>query len=120
MRAWLRRMLLHRVSRRRVATGGPPSAGSRASVPPRIGLVAGPGRLARRRLHVAQRPAARGEEEAAVLAALDRLPERMRQVIVWRHREDCSFEEIGRRLERSNVAARKLWLLRDPSSSAAS
>ncbi len=34
----------------------------------------------------------------------------MRQVIVWKQREDCSFEEIGRRLGRSDVTARKLWL----------
>ncbi len=45
-----------------------------------------------------------------VLAALNRLPETLRQVIVWRHREECSFEEIGRRLERSDTGARKLWL----------
>lgn len=54
--------------------------------------------------------AVRNEEEVALQAALDRLPERMRQAVLWRHNEDCSFDEIGRRLRCSNVAARKLWL----------
>ena len=111
LRAWLRRMLLHRVSytvrryrraaKRRLASER--SLGASGSSPGLADWLAGDSTSPSAR-------AARGEEEAAVLAALDRLPERMRQVIVWRHREDCSFEEIGRRLERSNVAARKLWL----------
>jgi RNA polymerase sigma-70 factor (ECF subfamily) len=37
------------------------------------------------------------------------LPERERTVIAWRTYEHCSFEEIGRRLQRSARAARKLW-----------
>ena len=54
--------------------------------------------------------AVRREEEIALSAALDRLPERMRSAVLWRHREACSFDELGRRLDCSNVAARKLWL----------
>jgi RNA polymerase sigma-70 factor (ECF subfamily) len=54
--------------------------------------------------------AARREEEAALQAALSRLPDRMRNAIGWRHNEDCSFDVIGQRLGCSNVAARKLWL----------
>lgn len=42
--------------------------------------------------------------------ALERLPEHYRQVIVLRHRENRSFEEVGRALDRSPEAARKLWL----------
>jgi DNA-directed RNA polymerase specialized sigma24 family protein len=34
----------------------------------------------------------------------------MRLAVLWRHHESCSFDEIGRRLGCSNVAARKLWL----------
>jgi hypothetical protein len=34
----------------------------------------------------------------------------MRQAVLWRHNEDCSFDEMGRRLGCSNVAARKIWL----------
>jgi RNA polymerase sigma-70 factor (ECF subfamily) len=54
--------------------------------------------------------AARTEQEAALQSALERLPERMRQAVLWRHHEECSFDEIGRRLGLSNVAARKVWL----------
>jgi RNA polymerase sigma-70 factor (ECF subfamily) len=54
--------------------------------------------------------AVRREEEVALCAALDRNPERMRLAVLWRHHEACSFDELGRRLGCSNVAARKLWL----------
>jgi RNA polymerase sigma-70 factor (ECF subfamily) len=53
--------------------------------------------------------AVRHEQTAAVEQALARLPEDHRQVIVWRHQENCSFEEIGQRLGRSVDAARMLW-----------
>ena len=64
--------------------------------------------------------AVRREEEIALGAALDRLPERMRTAVLWRHHEGCSFDELGRRLGCSNVAARKLWLAPWNSSSASS
>ena len=54
--------------------------------------------------------AVRDEEELALTAALERLPENMRQAVLWRHHESCGFDEMGRRLGCSNVAARKLWL----------
>lgn len=41
---------------------------------------------------------------------LDRLPERDRQALIWRGRDDHTFQEIGDRLGCSAVAARKLWL----------
>jgi RNA polymerase sigma-70 factor, ECF subfamily len=49
------------------------------------------------------------ERDQALERALAQMPDDYRQVIVWHHREDCSFEEIGRRLGRSEGAARKLW-----------
>jgi RNA polymerase sigma-70 factor (ECF subfamily) len=49
------------------------------------------------------------ERADALHRALQRLPERYRQVIEWRHRQGCSFGEIGRRLENSADAARKIW-----------
>jgi RNA polymerase sigma-70 factor (ECF subfamily) len=51
----------------------------------------------------------RKEEVESVAAALDRLPESYRQVIVWRNWEDLPFSEIGRRLGRSEDAARMLF-----------
>jgi RNA polymerase sigma-70 factor, ECF subfamily len=111
LRAWLRRLLLNRVSytvrryrkackrqlSRETCVGA--AGSSRGLAESLAGDSTSPsGRVVRR------------EEEAALLAALDTLPERLRQVITWRHREDCTFDEIGKRLNRSNVAARKLWL----------
>jgi RNA polymerase sigma-70 factor, ECF subfamily len=111
LRSWLRRLLLNRVAhaaRRYVGTQKRRMARevSLDAVPEGAGVAAdlaadqtSPGGLAARR-----------EEEAMTRAALDRLPERMRHAVLWRHHDGCGFEEIGRRLGCSDVAARKLWL----------
>jgi RNA polymerase sigma-70 factor, ECF subfamily len=52
---------------------------------------------------------ARREREAVLLAALERLPAHYRDVVIWHHREQLSFDEIGQRLGNSAEAARKLW-----------
>jgi RNA polymerase sigma-70 factor (ECF subfamily) len=49
------------------------------------------------------------EQDEALQAALGRLPEDYRRVITLRYQEQLPFEEIGRLLERSPDAARKLW-----------
>jgi RNA polymerase sigma-70 factor (ECF subfamily) len=49
------------------------------------------------------------EQAEVVQAALARLPEKYRQVLVWRYQEGRSFEEIGQRLQRTANAARKLF-----------
>jgi RNA polymerase sigma-70 factor (ECF subfamily) len=49
------------------------------------------------------------EQTAALQRALARLPDDYRQAIVLRYQEGRSFEEIGRLLNRSPDAARKLW-----------
>lgn len=49
------------------------------------------------------------EELAELERALARLPEEYSQIIRWRYHEELSFEEIARRLERTENAARKLW-----------
>jgi RNA polymerase sigma-70 factor (ECF subfamily) len=49
------------------------------------------------------------ERAAGLQAAISRLPEDYRQVIVWRQVEDLSFEAIAERLGRSLDATRKLW-----------
>src|SRR5207253_1741044 len=60
-------------------------------------------------LHTPSQLASGNEQTADLERVLDRLSEDYRQVLVLRHREECSFEEIGRRMERSANAARKLW-----------
>jgi RNA polymerase sigma-70 factor (ECF subfamily) len=50
------------------------------------------------------------EEDAALCRALEQLPEEYRQVVTWRNFDYLPFDEIGRRLDRSAAAARKLWV----------
>ena len=49
------------------------------------------------------------EDERRLLSALDQLDEERRQVVEWRHRDNLTFVEIGRRLERSPDAVRMIW-----------
>lgn len=56
------------------------------------------------------RDAAVREEQQQLWQAIDRLPERYREVILLRHQQNLSFDEIGKRLGRSENAARKLWV----------
>jgi RNA polymerase sigma-70 factor (ECF subfamily) len=49
------------------------------------------------------------EQAAAIEAAIGRLARDYRQVVLWRNRDGCSFEEIAERLGRSIGAVRKLW-----------
>lgn len=108
--AWLRQLLLHRVGKlrrryrdtqkrrlvREVALGGDdssdgPVGGLAANVPSPSGQ------------------AMAHEQDQALREALGRLPEDYRQVITLRYQEQLPFEEIGRLLQRSPDAARKLW-----------
>jgi RNA polymerase sigma-70 factor (ECF subfamily) len=50
------------------------------------------------------------EKADALDRALEQLPEDYRDAILWRTRDGLPFEEIGRRLSRSERAARKLWV----------
>lgn len=47
-------------------------------------------------------------EEQTLLQALARLPERCREVIVWYHREQQTYDEIAARLNLTPEAARQL------------
>ena len=50
------------------------------------------------------------EEWQRLRAAMERLPDDYRQVIVLRHQEGRSYAEIGQAMGRSEEAARKLWV----------
>lgn len=53
---------------------------------------------------------ARQERMLAVSTVIAALPDDYRRVIVWRHLESLSFNEISERMDRSPGACRMLWL----------
>jgi RNA polymerase sigma-70 factor, ECF subfamily len=53
--------------------------------------------------------AVREEWKQVLEQALKRLPARYRRTVAWRHQEQLSWEEIGRRLDCTADAARKVW-----------
>lgn len=53
--------------------------------------------------------AADAERAAAVRAALGKLPEHYRQILIWRHWDELTFEEIAARLGKTPDAVRMLW-----------
>jgi RNA polymerase sigma-70 factor (ECF subfamily) len=53
--------------------------------------------------------AVRSELTQALDQALARLPEHYRQAVAWRHQEQLSWDEIGRRMGCTADAARKVW-----------
>jgi RNA polymerase sigma-70 factor, ECF subfamily len=109
--AWLRQLLLHRVGKvrrsfrdtqkrrltREVALGGDSSSGGPAGGLAAVNVPSPSGQAMER------------EQDQALQAALGRLPDDYRRVISLRYQEDLPFEEIGRLLDRSPDAARKLW-----------
>lgn len=106
--AWLRRLLLHNVAdfTRRFRTGKR-FAGREVA-------LEGDRQTASAEQFVLDTPSPSGHAMARerleeLERALERLPEDYRQLIRWRYQEELSFEEIARRLERSENAVRKLW-----------
>ena len=54
--------------------------------------------------------AVRGEQELLIAAALERLPEDHRDILLLRNIERLPFEEVARRMGRSAGACRMLWM----------
>lgn len=110
LRAWLRQVLLHHLAnfhRHYRATDKRQAARE-------IGLdgsssAEGVGAALAARTPSPSHEAMRHEEAETMQRSLARLPEEYRQVIFLRHHEQCSFEEIGRRMGRSPSGARALW-----------
>jgi RNA polymerase sigma-70 factor (ECF subfamily) len=108
--AWLRRLLLHNLTdftrlyrdtdKRQVGREVPLAAGDsseRRGPTPGADILSPSGQ------------AMQHEQAAALERALDRLPEDYRRVLTLRYLEGRSFAEIGRLMQRSANAARKLW-----------
>jgi RNA polymerase sigma-70 factor (ECF subfamily) len=108
--AWLRRLLLNNLADfRRLYHESQKRDAGRELAPPDWQLLRRTGADP-----VADEPSpsaeAIGREQAEALQrTLDRLPEDYRRVLVWRHQEEHTFEEIGRLMDRSANAGRKLW-----------
>jgi RNA polymerase sigma-70 factor, ECF subfamily len=108
--AWLRCLLLNNVanftrcyretSKRQVSREVPLEPTDSSSVG-EIGLTANAG--------TPSMEAMAREKADAVARALEQLPEDYRRVITLRNQERREFEEIGRLMERSPDAARRLW-----------
>jgi RNA polymerase sigma-70 factor, ECF subfamily len=104
--AWLRQILRHRLAH--FARRYRETEGRRAAREVSLESGAPCGDLAADTTSPCSR-AIRREQERALVGALDRLPEHYRRAVLWRHREGLDFEEIGRRLDCSADAARKVW-----------
>ena len=111
--AWLHRILVNNVASigrryaktnkrdvsKEISLTGPSEADSEIALPELAGDVESPSALASNR-----------EEGMRMQDALMRLPQEYRLIIRLRHQEKRSFIEIGRLIDRSADASRKLWL----------
>lgn len=104
-RGWLRRILLRNMAqaRRRFAVNSKRSLTREVADGAQLPLNR------RDPFESPSRELVRRELETAVIAGLGRLPDRYREVVLWHHRQQLSFEEIGRRHGISAEAARKRW-----------
>src|SRR5262249_28451681 len=108
--AWLRRLLLNNLAdfrrlfyeTRKRQAGREVTLETGSSSRDRLGGLAGaeptPSKLAMEQ-----------EQGTALRQTIERLPEDYRQVLLLRHQQELSFEEIGRLMNRSANAVRKLW-----------
>jgi RNA polymerase sigma-70 factor (ECF subfamily) len=111
MRAWLRRILECRLAniRRSYLATEMRAANRELTLDP---SPAEPGALIGSLKSRAPSPsnhAVRNEWSTALEEALTRLPERYRHAVAWRHIEQLSWDEIGRRMGCTADAARKVW-----------
>ena len=49
------------------------------------------------------------EDGMHLMQAIAKLPDRQRAIVVMRHRQELSYEEISRQMKITEIAARKLW-----------
>ncbi len=103
-RGWLRSILINSLAehRRRYGVVAARRIGDEVSLDGRDWAVAS-------REETPSRAMIRSERAEAVLAAMDRLPAEYREIILERHRDKLTYEQVGRAHGISADAARKLW-----------
>ena len=106
-RAWLRIILLNHLANVRRSHRGARKKGYEESTPREDAAVLG-ARLASAVTPPPRRLQAK-ERDRAIRAALRKLPDRYRDVVVWRYDDGLTFEAIGNRMGISADAARKQW-----------
>jgi RNA polymerase sigma-70 factor (ECF subfamily) len=111
LRYWLRKLLLHNIAdfTRRYRSAG------KRQIAREVALARDSSAESVEKVLPTDTPTPSGraiarEELVALHRALDRLPDTYRKVITWRYLEEQPFEEIAKRLDRSENAVRKLWL----------
>jgi RNA polymerase sigma-70 factor, ECF subfamily len=104
-RHWLKRILIRSIAqeRRRFAATAKRQVQREVTIPDGMQLKNSA------YIETPSRNMALRELETALTEGLERLPDRYREVVIWHHREQLSFEEIGRRYGIKGDAARKLW-----------
>jgi RNA polymerase sigma-70 factor (ECF subfamily) len=108
--AWLRRMLLNNISNFRRTYVQTAKRSSKKEVP----LASGDSNAQERSwladgMPTPSREMMVDEQEDALYAALDRLPEDYAQVLRLRYVEGLPFEQVAQKMNRSANAVRKLW-----------
>lgn len=109
LRAWLRGILLHNLGRIRRHYRDTDKRQVRRESAVVHGGPSGPWPVLADQSTTPATRAVNRERVEAVLAALQRLPEPHRSVVIWHQCEGETFEAIGRRLGRTDEATRKLW-----------
>ena len=112
-RAWLRQILAHQLARLARHYGGTLKRDAAREVSLENTLAQSAARLEGLLAVDQATPSGaveRHEEQLRLATALERLPSDYRDVIVLRHLEDLSHEEIAARMGRSAGAVRMLWL----------
>ena len=112
-RAWLRQILAHQLAHLARHYAGTQKRDVSREVPLQASLDQTSVRLDR--LAALDQPSPSGllqarEQSLQLARLLDELPADYRQVIVLRHLEDLSHEQIAKRMNRSIGAVRMLWL----------
>jgi RNA polymerase sigma-70 factor, ECF subfamily len=104
-RHWLRSILIRNMAqdRRRFGATAKRQVQREVTVPEKMPLEDA------RHVDTPSRNLALRELEMALVEGLNRIPDHYREVVTWHHREQLSFEEIGRRHGISAEAARKRW-----------